>query len=455
MLARVRTTLGRYTQGLSLRRAQTMLFVVAVASVCAQLLLLGWSKGGFSIATATSASAVCGLMNGRGMTVAQDEVRAAFALGTRHDLLPEHRADAVRMPQRNLPGFTLLLALLTAVTGQLKLGWMSYAQILMHAFLAVLLARELMRRDVVAGFLAGGMWLFCLPFWRMNLPAGYDAWTSFASVGVVTFTLRFLRNGSAGSLWLTSITCGLGLWIRDYFFVVPVLLLVILVAGRRLRWVQVIAYVVPIAVSVALLSWAREASTGGSVQLTRGAHWHTFWAGVGQFPNAQGVVATDGSVAELAERLSGGKQFGGLFHEWDSEYNGVLETAGRAFIREHPWILVRNALLRCLWLVVPGAMPSFHVLSATAAKVIAFLVSALLTWLAILGFRAVWANDGVEAMVIAVPWLSLFPLTAFYIIAKVVALVLFVWLVFAGMAISRWIATNGCALRRPSQQLGV
>lgn len=444
-------------RGASPMRAWVVLGIAAALAGGIQLALLHRVGLHPSDASAAAASAVMGLVNGRGLTVAADEVYAAYSTNPREDLLTLYHPAAERMPSHQpLPGFALGMASCAWFTGHLRYLWVIYAQIGLHLALALLLARELMRRSRAQAVLAGAGWMLFAPFYRLNLIPSYDAWTSFVSLGLVLALLRYSRQRTAARMILCAALAGAGLWVRDYFFVLPVLVFGILAAINRATWRHLLLFALLVCLSAGLLAYVRRPTSGVRAQITRGSSWHTFWAGVGQFRNDVGVINDDGSVRDLATRLSGGKKFDFVFFEFDPEYNRALGDLGRAYIRQHPWSLLRNALQRCVWLLFPGTMHSGKLLTTAWLKLLSGGVSVVITLLAGIGFVAEWRRSRSEALILAAPWLALFPLVAFYFIAKVPVLVFFVFLAFAGRAVADWLdqkCTRGGVRHWPNQRV--
>ena len=435
------------------RHAWTILICAAVLSALLQVALLRHFGFEATDASAASASAVMGLMHGRGLTVSAAEANAAWSNDPERELLVEYRPDAPRMQAHQpLPGFIAVMAACAYLTGHLRYLWIIYLQFGLHIGLSVLLARELMLRSRLHGVLVGVVWLLFLPFMRVNLMVRYDAWTSFLSLGLTIAGLCYIRRPSLPGILLCGVLGGAGLWMRDYFFVLPVVVFLILAFLVRPPWRHLVVYAFVVVLFGVALMHFRSWAPGVEAQITRGSTWHTFWAGVGQFDNDVGVANDDDSVLRLATRLSGGRDFSFFYYEFDPEYNRVLGDLGRTYIRSHPWSLVRNACYRCVYLMSPGLMPSYTLVVTLWGKLLTGAVSIVISLLAVVGFLTEWRYDRRRAAILLAPWLALFPLAPFYLTLPVTMLVYFVFVVFACLTISEWL-TRRCSVGKSAPPL--
>ena len=373
-----------------------------------------------TIATAYGVSTALGLLNGRGLTVQPEEalaVRRPLAPG--EDALPLYRADAERMPAHEpLPGVSLLFAGVALATGSLRLGTLVYLQMVLHGLGAWLLSAELRWRSGLAAAAAGLGWALFLPEFRSTLTPGYDSLPSLVYIAAVVCALRFGRTGAGRWLAGAGLACGAGLWVRDYLFVLPLLLLPVVIWLRRPAPAAVLAFAAPIVALALALAGARSPESGTTHRMIRGGVWHTFWAGVGQFENDLGLVAEDESVQAFAGRLAPGESFRVPAYQYLPAYDEALGQAGREYVAKEWPSLLRNAFFRTGWLVFPAMMPSKQV-AAGSGRWVLLAAGLPLSLLALLGFARVWREDRFTALVLAAPLLSLLPLAPYYFIAKV------------------------------------
>jgi hypothetical protein len=80
---------------------------------------------------------------------------------------------------------------------------------------------------------------------------------------------------------------------------------------------------------------------------TRGAFWHSFWAGVGQMPNPYNLRDDDETVFHFARSLDPNVQF-------DTEqYEQVLKAEAKKFVGDHPFWYAGSVVKRSLVFVFP------------------------------------------------------------------------------------------------------
>jgi hypothetical protein len=387
-------------------------------------------------ASAYAVSTALGLLNGRGLTVQPEEARAVRRpLPRGQDALPLYRADAPRAPAHEpLPGVSLLFAAVAFATGSLRLDTLVYLQMVLHGLGAWLLAAELRHRSGLAAAVAGLGWALFLPEFRSTLTPGYDSLPSLVYIAAVVAALHFGRTGAGAWLAGAGIACGVGIWVRDYLFVLPLLLLPVVIWLRRPALGPLLAFAVPVAVLAIALAGVRSPASGTTHRMIRGGVWHTFWAGVGQFENDLGLVAEDESVQEFAGRRAPGENFRVPAYQYLPAYDEALGKAGREYVAQEWPSLLRNALFRSAWLAFPALMPSKEV-AAGGRRWLLLAAGLPLSLLALLGFARVWREDRFTALVLAAPLLSLLPLAPYYFIAKVPTGTFFVQLAFTGFAL--------------------
>ena len=202
--------------------------------------------------------------------------------------------------------------------------------------------------------LAGALYAVFLPQVAMAVAPSYDAWATWGMIATTWLILEALRppvreprasvfgflGGVAGA------TCGV---VRSSVILLgpfaAAVTLVLGLAGRRLR----LGIPVGIAIgwaAVAVLPALHNRALFGELRLIRGTSGHTFWLGVGQFPNPYGLEEFDTSVEAFYRTLPGAAA------PYASEgYDRVLRAAAAAYAREHPAALAWNAVRRALRIV--------------------------------------------------------------------------------------------------------
>lgn len=419
--------------------------LVVVVSIAAQAALYEGGLRPFpTIGSAFAVSTALGLVNGRGLTVTDDEAMTVRAGVDRwQDLLPLYRGDAPRgTAHEPLPGVSLLFATVALATGSLRLGVIVYLQMALHALGAWLLSAELKYRSgFVAACTAVG-WALFVPEFRSTLMPGYDSLPAVIYVAVVFALLRAARTESLAWLGAAGIACGVGLWTRDYLILLPSALVPAILWLRRPRLVSAALFAVPVALFALGLSVARSPASGATHRMIRGGVWHTFWAGVGQFENPYGLDAEDHDVRDFASRLAPAEDFSKPNYQYLPAYDHTLAEAGRTHLREHWPSLIRNTAYRLLWLVFPSFTPSKE-FAAGAKRWLLVLGGVPISLLSLVGLWVVWRRDRFEACVLAAPIFSLAPLALYYVVAKVPACAFFTQLAFAAFALDRWLLRRG------------
>ncbi len=292
------------------------------------------------------------------------------------------------VPQEPLPGTPLFFFSIAELTGGLRLRSIVRVQIALHALCAVLLFAALRRSNPLASLLASLGWAVFLPQFRSTLTPGYDSLTSLVYIATLVALLRYHRSGGLLPLLLAGLFSGAGLWIRSYLFVLPVVCAGILAVFKRTRAAHVCLFLLPVVVMAAGLYAVRRPSTGVSEQLIRGAVWHSFWAGIGQFQNDRGVIAEDSSLQEFAESLAPEEDFRVPNYQYTPAYDDALREAASEYAAEHWPSLLRNSVYRVGWLLFPSFMPSKTLAASTAVRLALVMVGVPVSLAGDRGLRA-------------------------------------------------------------------
>jgi hypothetical protein len=421
------------------RGSRSWLFAgfVAVVAIASQTLVHGrLLQPQPAIAGGYAVSAAIGLINSRGLSVRSEEAWGAKRADRDFDLLDLYEPDAPRViSQEPLPGTPLLFFAVGKLTGGLHFRNIVHLLILLHALCAVLLFAALRRSHPLAALLTSLGWAVFLPQFRSTLAPGYDSLDSLVYITALVALRQHHRSQGGVPLLLAGLSCGIGLWIRSYLFVLPLVCVCILAVFKRTRIAGLCLFLIPVLVMAAGLYAVRRPSTGVSHQLIRGGVWHSFWGGIGQFENDRGVIAEDASIREFAEKLAPNQDFRMPNYQYTATYDDTLREAARDYAAEHWPSLVRNTVYRVGWLLFPSFMPSGTLAASKAARLVLVLFGVPISLLAIAGFVVAVRRDRTAALLLAAPWIALLPLTAFYFIAKVPTCAYFVHLAFAAIAL--------------------
>ena len=421
------------------KRSWSWLFAgfVAIVAVASQTLvyerLLQPSP---AIAGGYAASAAIGLAKGRGLSVRSEEAEAAKRADRDFDLLDLFEPEAHRViAQEPLPATPLLFFSVAKLSGQLRFRNIVRIQIVLHALCAVLVFVALCRSHPLAALLSSLGWAIFLPQFRSTLAPGYDSLPTVVYVTTLAALLHHHRSGGRASLLIAGLSCGIGLWIRSYLFVFPLVCAGILAAFKRTRFTGLCLFLLPVLVMAAGLYAVRRPSTGVGHQLIRGGVWHSFWAGVGQFENDRGVNADDSRIRDFAENLAPEQDFHVPNYQYTAAYDDTLRQAAREYTAEHWPSLLRNTLYRVGWLIFPSFMPSGTLAASAAVRWALVLAGVPVSLLAIAGFVVAFRRDRTLALLLATAWISLLPLAPYYFIAKVPTSAFFTQLAFAAIAL--------------------
>jgi hypothetical protein len=410
--------------------------LIAVVAVTSQMLVYErLLQPPPAIAGCYAVSAAIGLANGRGLSVRSQEAEAAKRADPDFDLLNLFEPDAQRViPQEPLPGTPLIFFGVAKLTGELHLRSIVRLQIVLHALCAVLLFAALRSSHPLAALLTSFGWAVFLPQFRSTLAPGYDSLPTVVYVTTLAALLHHHRSKGRVSLLVAGIACGIGLWIRSYLFVFPLVCAAILAASKRTRLASICLLLLPVLVMAAGLYAVRRPSTGVSNQLIRGGVWHSFWAGVGQFENDRGVNAEDARIREFAENLTG-RDFHVPNYQYTAAYDNALREAAAQYAVEHWPSLLRNTVYRVGWLLFPSFSPSKTLVARTEVRLAVVLVGVPISLLALAGFVVALLRDRTFALLLAAAWFSLLPLAPYYLIAKVPTSAFFTQLAFAALAV--------------------
>jgi hypothetical protein len=429
-------------QGESRIRKWVALGLIAAVAICGQLLFSAYVSPRATLAGANGISASFGLANGHGMTIAPSEGIAIKRADPSADLRLLSGSDDERMPLiEPLPGLVLIYFLIGLTGYPMTLFSLAAINALVIAVGSMALAAELMKRRFALGALAGFALAAFVPLYRLSMSVGYDMFEFLFVLAAVVCLLGFQRTSDRMWLFANGLCLGLGLWIRSYFFLYTLAhgcVVLILVFRRSDLPRSVLTWAAPIVLLAAGMISVRDAGSTGTL-LTRGAFWHTFWMGVGQFENDQIEGITDWDACDLAAkvgyRISCDRTYtderSPYLFQYRVDYNAALGVHGRAWIPDNIPRLALNTLARLSWLAVPGFADSTRLDASPVVKTLVVLISLIIFFLAMIGIMSNVRKATEEGFILLATYLALIPLTPYYIIAKVVMVAYFCVLVFA------------------------
>ena len=421
------------------------LALIAILSIVAQIGFRSLLPAEASLAGANGLSAALGLANGDGMTIAVSE-----GMAIKRQIEPDQSITSVYDPSAKrlpliepLPG-TVLIFYLIGLTGlPFSLNTVTLANMLILAFGAALLGHELSKRSRWLGITAAAAVAGFVPMYRMTIVAGYDMYEFMMLMAAVIALLKYERTRRYRWLILDAVFVGIGLWMRSYFllYVAAHALIVVLLMRRErpaLRSVvlRMAGWAAPVLILAGIMISVRDSGSTGT-PLTRGAFWHMFWMGVGQFENDEISGATDWDSCELARRLGHPVPCDASYEDdsqpylfqYDPVYNDVLGTHASGFISDHPFRLVANSVGRVVWLAAPGIMPSSRIEARPVVRGVTVILSITLLLLALFGCVRLYRRMPDVLLILGMTYAALLPLTPYYLNAKVVAIPYFCVLV--------------------------
>jgi hypothetical protein len=311
-------------------------------------------------------SAAVGIYNGAGNTINESEVLTLRKLQSNlHGNFLATFHEEPRIPQTEfLPGPAVLLASLWKIIPIYNFAPYLIIQSAMEAILISLVGLMLARKNFVLATSTVGVMILNLPVIRRTLMMGYDFWPQFTVLVLFAGVLALDRwRYKSWQFLLMGLLSSVAIWCRDITtplpFFVAALLVYVLRTRERMGWGKTVGKTVlflgPVILSIALLAQYRYETTG-SYRPTRSTFWHSFMAGVGQFPNPYGIVHNDRSVWEFAKKVDPileGESLARMYQMPNSPYEILLEKIAFEFITEHTALFVRNALYRAAIIISP------------------------------------------------------------------------------------------------------
>jgi hypothetical protein len=314
-------------------------------------------------------SAAIGLFYSEGLTINKSEQKKINKVANNFsgNYLSFHIAENRQNFTGFLPGPSILLYLLWKVLNVYNFSPYIWLQIFLESFLIsfVYFALRKIHKSIA---LATTIFMMINPVTiKYTLTMGYDFWPQFCVlVNFIGITLSLQRKKFEYILFFTGMLAGITIWFRSITSILPFYIAIFLVFYFRLKdkWKYtrigfcIALYLFPVIFSMVTLSVYRYELTG-NYRPTRSTFWHSFWAGVGQFPNPYGLKSIDEAIWKFGQRLNpkladlNVKEMAEMGAIPDSLYEKTLKNEAFLFIRKYPHLIVRNTIYRIVIMIAP------------------------------------------------------------------------------------------------------
>ena len=340
-------------------------------------------------------------------------------------------------------GYGLLLATIWKVTGAKRWWYIRVIQVIldiMMCWLVYATGRKLFGEK--SGLLAALFYACFIPGIELVVRPHRDIWVTFLFITSV-YQLVSLTEGRS-ALWrmfCIGVATGIVAWMRSTVLLFVILMIPMLFATRHrneaLRYSLLLLAGFVLTFSPLIV---RNYVVFDKFMATRGAFWHSFWAGVGQTPNPHNVQDDDESIVRFAQSIDS------TAHPDTDHYEEVLKQEAKKLIGEHPLWYAGSVAKRAVVFVFPKIgrelffqpqLPQ-HVtgtINVSFGKVFLLVVDGLLTGLFLAGIwilRKRWK----DLLVLCYPYLyTLVSLAPFYLAGRNIMNVYFVVLLLASVSI--------------------
>ncbi len=336
--------------------------LVAALFIRVAALVLSYNSLDFDASFYQQGEIARNILAGRGMTQDSAFVARSLAIArTEHAMVdiadvPAPEETHPRPDYNNEPGYGMFLAAVWGVTGSMRWIYPRLLQIFIDVFMCWALYRVgtgLFSRG--AGLLVSGFYAIFVPQIEMAVRPYRDAWVTFLFIVSLLYLMTVVR-ADASARRITFASVGIALfaamvcWMRSTVLVYPVFLaaaLFILLPFRS-AWKQACIVLAVFAIAYAPFV-LRSAADFDKPMATRGALWHSFWGGIGQFPNPYGVVEDDQKIYAFARSVDPSIRF-------DSDaYEQLLKRQAFGLFRDHPVFYASTVLRRAAVILFPRA----------------------------------------------------------------------------------------------------
>lgn len=408
------------------------------------------------------------ILNGNGFSINQDY--ASTVLNTwrsRHQLvdfedIPPPERETLQPEFLDEPGYSMLLAATWKLFGSKRWIYVRILQVLLDCvmvYLVYLIGRRAWNERT--GLIAAGLYAVFIPQIELAVRPHRDAWVTFAYIVSVYILLKMLENEHrkkdlqavvglalilAATAWMRStIVAYVGVCALAFFLLRPFRKALLLSAVLISLFFVILS---PLAL--------RNYELFGRLMITRGAVWHSFWAGVGQFPNPYGMKENDEYIAQYFEERHPGIRYG------RPEYEEALKGEAMKFLRDHPVWYAGTILKRALVILAPkigralffqpsSDKPTTGLLNAGFQEWVLMIIDGLF-FVGMLG--GVWLSrrKGKMILPVALPLLyTLATLSPFYVVGRNIMNAYFVTLLFSSVT-TFWVLEHRRALFSSERQ---
>lgn len=396
------------------------------------------------------------ILRGRGIAVDTAHMAITVQMWRREQRLidfqdlPAPSSAQVQPEFLNEPGYGLLLAGLWKLTGSERWITVRLLQILIDVgMIAAVFFIGTALGGRRAGAVAALLYAVFIPHIELVVRPHRDVWVSFAYILSVVLLMRWNRDERGGWKWIVmlGVMFGLVAWMRSTVVAYVVFCAILMIVLKR-RWKTAAQAALLGGVFLLLMTplVVRNYEAFGRVMLTRGAVWHSFWAGVGQFSNPYGLADDDAVVIRYFEAKDTSVQYG------TEGYERFLRQEAMKLFREHPWWYAGMVVRRAAVILAPkiGRELFFQTSQGTVTGILNQRLSRWLLFTAdlvfVAGFLAgIWITRlrGREVLIILLPWLYTFlTLAPFYVVGRNILNSYVVVLVFASAAFAASIWRN-------------
>jgi hypothetical protein len=347
-------------------------------------------------------------------------------------------------------GYGFLLAMVWKVTGSHRWWYIRVLQILLDLVMCWLLY-AIGRRifDERVGLFAAVLYACFVPGIELVVRPHRDIWVTFLFITTV-YQLISLSDGKHTFWRILSIGIATGLvaWMRSTVLLFVFLLIPVLFAVRpgkeavRFSVLLLAGFILTFSPLI-----VRNYVVFDKFMATRGAFWHSFWAGVGQTPNPYSVQDDDETIVRFAQSVDSTAKLD------TDHYEQVLKEKAKVLLRDHPLWYAGSVIKRGIVFVFPKIgrelffqpqLPQ-HVtgtMNVSFGKALVLVLDGLLTGLF---FAGIWfaRKQWKDVLLICYPYIyTLISLAPFYLAGRNIMNVYFVVLLFASLAAVRLWSTT-------------
>ena len=340
-------------------------------------------------------------------------------------------------------GYGLLLAAIWKIRGSERWWYVRILQLLIDivmCWFVFQIGRKLFgeRTGLVAAF----MYACFIPGIELVIRPHRDIWVTFLFIFSVyqLVTLRDARRPLIRMLMI-GVATGLVAWMRSTVLLFVILLIPLLLVTNppkeAIRFCAILLAGFVLTFSPLII---RNYLVFDKFMATRGAFWHSFWAGIGQMPNPYNLRDDDNTIIRFARSLDST-----ALYETDN-YEQVLKKEAFRFIGERPGWYAGSILKRAAVFVAPKVgreiffQPTLpqHVsgtLNLSFSKIGLLAIDAVFTLLFLAGvwlMRTRWK----DLLVLGYPYIyTLVTLAPFYLVGRNIMNVYFVVLLLTSSAV--------------------